>query len=185
MKKTICHIPFFLLVILLACKSNYRKAADEIFKRSPEPTNMNVGKHNYALDVPEGWATAYRTYGGVNYYFLNAPQSKADPNTNVNVITENMQNLSLDIFKAKSIESLKRTIPTATIQAEGEIEANGLNGSWYSYTMEQSGIKASIVSYIFPKDGIAYVITAGTQLEDASRYRKTFDAIAKSLKFDE
>jgi hypothetical protein len=94
-----------------------------------------------------------------------------------------MQNLSLNEFKAKTIESVKHSIPSASILAEGEIEANGLKGSWYSYSMEPQNIKATLVSYIYPKNGVAYTITAGTQTKDAARYRSTFDSVARSLKF--
>lgn len=118
----------------------------------------------------------------INYYFLGAPKTEDDPNTNINVITERMQNLSLETFRERTIESLKRTIPSVTILAEGYIEANGIKGAWYSYTMEPQGIQASLVSYIFPKNNTAYVVTGGTQLKDAARYRSTFDKTAKSIK---
>jgi hypothetical protein len=51
--------------------------------------------------------------------------------------------------------------------------------------MEPQGLKAALVSYIFPKDGIAYIITAGTEIEDPLHYRSHFDSVASSLKFVE
>lgn len=171
-----------LLVILLACKSKGQKAIDEIAEHMPDPVNMNLGKENYTIDVPEGWTTAHTIYGGINYYFLGAPKTEDDPNTNINVITERMRNYSLETFREKSIESLKQAIPSVTILAEGYIEANGIKGGWYSYTMAPQGMEASLVSYIFPKNNIAYIVTGGTQLKDAARYRSTFDRIAKSIK---
>jgi hypothetical protein len=185
MKKTTLYSIIFLFTFLTSCKSKYHKAADEIADRIPESNTMNAGKNKYKLFVPDGWSTKHQTYNGVDFYFLNAPQTKADPNTNVNLITENMQHLNLDVFKTGSIKSLKRAIPSAIILDEGDIIANGINGKWYTYTMAPAGVKASLVSYIFPKDGVAYIITAGTQIEDAARYRNTFDQIAKSLKFVE
>lgn len=184
--KTFCTL-IFLLVVTAACnnKSNYRKAAEEIVANVPPTANMNVGKLNYTVYIPTGWTTTHQTFSGIDYYFLSAPKTIDDPNTNINVITEYMQNLSLDEFKAKTIESVKRAIPSASILAEGDIEANGLKGSWYSYSMEPRNIKATLISYIFPKNGVAYIITAGTQTKDAARYRSTFDSVARSLKFSE
>lgn len=176
--------PFlFSVLFITACESRYRRAADEILDQIPTPTDMNVGDQNYLLDIPDGWKTENVTYRGINYYFLKAPQTATDPNTSINVITEYMHNLDLGEFHKKTIESIKQTIPSAKITAEGSIEAHGLRGSWYAYTMEPGGIKASLISYIFPKNGVAYIITAGTQPEDVSRYRKTFDGVAKSLTF--
>ena len=180
-----------MLTTVVSCKaksgSNYLKAAKEVLGSVPAPTNknMNVGTENYSLYIPKGWTTAHWTYAGINYYTLHAPVSENDPNTNVNVITENMQNLSLDVYKEKTIESIKKGIPSAFITGEGDIETNSFNGGWYSYTMEPAGVKASIVAYMFPKDGVAYIITAGTQKKDADRYRSTFDSIAKSFKFNQ
>jgi hypothetical protein len=170
-------------MIISACKSKNRQAMDEIAARMPEPTNMNVGKENYTIDVPEGWTTAHTTYSGINYYMMGAPKTEDDPNTNINVITESLHNLSLDDYREKAIESLKQAIPDANILQRGDIETtDGLKGNWYQYTMAPAGVTANLVSYIFPHNNIAYIVTAGTQLKDAARYRSTFDRIAKSIK---
>ena len=146
---------------------------------------MNVGKQNYHLYIPEGWTTEHRTAYGVDYYYLLAPKTAEDPNTSINVITEDMQNLSLDEFRDKTIESVKGAIPSASNFTEGGLIANGLAGKWYSYTMEPQGIKATLVCYIFPKEGIAYSITAGTQTKNVSHYRTLFDSVARSFRFVE
>ena len=178
---------FFLLILAVSCnnKSKYRKAADEIAANAPTTKNMNVGSENYSLYVPDGWTTAHRSAYGVNYYFISAPKTSDDPNTNINVATEYMQNLGLEEYLEKTISSVQKAIPSAKILSRGDIAAGDLKGAWYSYSMEPQGIEATLVCYIFPKDGIAYNITAGTQTKDAARYRKLFDTVAKSLKFNE
>ena len=129
----IVYIPF-LLVLLTACreKSKYRKAADEIAANVTDAKNMNAGKENYTIDVPNGWTTEHRSAYGVDYYFLLPPKTEKDPNTNINVITEYMQNLSLDDYRKKTIESVKKSIPGASILGQGDITADGLKGGWYS-----------------------------------------------------
>lgn len=185
MNKTVLYIPLLFLTILLSCKSKYRRAADKILKHTPQSTNMNLGGQNYMVDVPPGWTLSHQTIRDIDICFLAAPKTKEDPNTNMNILTEYMQNLSLEIYKAKTIESVKKSVPGAVILDEGDIEANGLKGGWYSYTMDVTGVKASLVSYIFPWHGIAYILTGGTQVEGAKRYRSTFDAIARSFRFKE
>lgn len=180
-------LSLFLLIILISCnnKSKYRKAADEIAANAPAPTNMNSGKDQYSLYIPVGWTTEHRLVYGVNYYFLSAPKTPDDPNTNINVASEYMQNLSLEEYRQKTIESIQKAIPSATILAQGDFTSEYLKGVWYSYAMAPQGIKATLVCYIFPKGGVAYIITAGTQTKDAIRYRGLFDSIARSFKFDE
>ena len=176
-------ISIFLLVGATGCQSKYKKAADEIVSNAPLPTNMNVGKENYNLYIPKGWTTEHRNVYGVDYYYLMAPKTKDDPNTSINVATEFMQNLRLEDYLTGTIQSVRKSIPSAVMLGQGEIVATRLKGSWYSYNMEPQGIKVTLVSYIFPKNGIAYIITAGTQTKDAAKYKSTFDSVAKSFKF--
>lgn len=181
----IFNTAILLLTLTTACttKSKYEKAADEILANERASKYMNAGMLKYRVKIPEGWTTDHRTYRGVDYYFLLAPKTIEDPNTNINIITEHMQGLDLPVFKAKAIESIKHAIPSAVILSEGDIKAKGLKGCWFSYTMSPQGIEATLVCYIFPKNGVAYVITAGTQMNDAARYRSIFDSVARSLKF--
>ncbi len=186
MVKKLLYIGFLLMLIMGDCKSKRERAAEEILdKGNFNSTNLNAGTKNYSIYLPKGWTTAQKNYKGVDIYYLLAPQTVADPNTSINVISEYMQNYTLDVFMVKTIQSLKNAIPSAAILAQGNITANGIKGSWYSYTMQPQGLKASLVSYVFPKNGVAYAITAGTQPNDAARYRHTFDSVARSLKFNE
>jgi hypothetical protein len=93
-----------------------------------------------------------------------------------------MQNLTLDVYREKTIESLTRIIPSVAIGEQGDIEADGIKGGWYTYTMNVDGVTSSVVAYIFPRNGIAYTITAGTQIKNIDRYRNLFDSTARSLK---
>ena len=174
----------FLFIVFTSCRdSAYKKAADEIASKLPEPTNMNVGHDKYALYIPNGWTTESRTMYGIDYYSLFAPKTTEDPNTSVNVITEYMRRLSLEEYRRKTIESVKKAVPSAINFKMGTITANELKGCWYSYDMKPQDIEASLVCYIFPKNGAAYILTAGTQTKLAVRYRSTFDSVAASLKF--
>ncbi len=181
----VIFISLFVFLATTSCKSKYRKAADEIVANAPAPTNMNVGTEKYSLYIPDGWTTTHRNNYGVDYYYISAPKTEDDPNTSVNVANEFMQNLSLEEYLKGTIRSIEKGIPSANILADGEILGDDLKGVWYSYNMESQGIKATIVSYIYPKDGIAYIITAGTQTKDALKYRGTFDKISKSFKFNQ
>ncbi|SHM50827.1 hypothetical protein SAMN05444266_108315 [Chitinophaga jiangningensis] len=178
-------IPLCLLLTLLACnnKSVYRKAADEIVEQIPANHHLNVGNRRYNIYVPAGWTTNTRTEYGIDYYFLLAPKTAADPNTNINVITEDMQHYTLEEYMQKTIQAVMKAIPSAVILDQGLIETDSLKGAWYKYNMEPRGIKATLVSYVFPKDNIAYIITAGTQTKDAGRYRPLFDSVATSFRF--
>lgn len=135
-------------------KSNHRKAAEDIIEKIPDTKNLNTGKRSYVLDVPVGWETKHQTAYGIDYYFLLAPKTLADPNTNINVMTESMLHLSLETYLKKAKEQVKLSISSAVILDEGSITAGSLKGAWYKYSMEPRGIKATLVCYIFPKDNV-------------------------------
>src|SRR4051812_4866259 len=98
-------ISFTLVILAVSChtKNKYERAADEILSNT-STKNMNAGSENYSLYIPDGWTTSRQRSHGVNYYFLFAPKTPNDPNTNINVISEDMQNLSLDKYCQKTIE---------------------------------------------------------------------------------
>jgi hypothetical protein len=175
-------VVMILTVAVVSCKSKYRKAADEIAANMPKPVNMNVGKEKYTVDIPQGWTTENRNVYGIDYFYLMAPKTIDDPNTSINIANEFMQNMSLEDYLARTIVSLKKAIPSAEILGQGKIEANDLKGAWLSYDMEQQGIEATLIAYIFPKDGIAYMLTAGTQRKDILKHKITFDKVARSFK---
>lgn len=181
--------PIILLIAAsFACNDNRspaRKAADKIFDKIPSTKNMNAGTTNYSLFVPEGWTTKRQSYRGIDYYFLLAPKTIDDPQTNINLITEDMRGVDLDKFVAASITSLKQIIPSAKILEKGKLTANGIKGRWYRYSMEPEGMKVVMIGYIFPKDGVCYIISCGTIPENFARHRSTFDKVAKSLKFND
>ena len=184
MNKTTLII-FALILCISACKSKNKSAADEIMDKLPaNKENLNVGDENYTLDVPTNWTTKHTTYRGVNYYFLMAPHVPGDFNTNVNVVTENMHEDDLPTYETNTVATMLRVMPTAKITDKGgDIEANGIKGTWFAYTMTQDGNALSLVCYIFPVNKVAYIITATTTPALAVSYRSTFDKIAQSLKW--
>jgi hypothetical protein len=190
MAKKLLYTVCLLMVMMVGCKTKNEKAAEEIwdgggFNNKAKVKNLNASTNNYSVYLPKGWTTKHRNYRGVNIFYLLAPQTAQDPNTSINILTEYMQHYSLQVYLSKTIAAVKKAVPSAVITGQGNITANGINGSWYSYTMQPQGIQASVVSYIFPKNGVAYAITGGTLPKYAARYRSTFDSVARSLKFNE
>lgn len=184
MKKTLTSLCLFMLLSLYSCHNN-KSTADEVFDKLPaNKENLNVGDQDYTLYVPENWTTKHTTYRGVNYYFLMAPHVPGDFNTNVNVVTENMHDDDLTTYETNTIATMLRVMPTAKITDKGgEIEANGIKGTWFAYSMTQDGTPLNLVCYIFPVNKVAYIITATTTPALAQNYRGTFDKIARSLKW--
>lgn len=178
------------LLFATSCKTDNKKlnkddakpmTNEEILEKASTSKNINVGDKVYLVDIPNGWTTKDTSINNLKFYFLVAPTSDADFRTNINIINESMQGISFDEYKKKTIESMKHYMPNVEILESGDMKASDLAGSWFHYNLTQSGIKLGIINYTFPKDGIAYIITATTKAENLDKYRITFDAVAKSF----
>ena len=186
MKKAFLFAATSFLLLVTSCKTETKtkdKSPDEILNEVSKLKTINVGNDNYIVNIPTDWTTKDTTLNGVSFYFLLAPKTDNDFNTNMNILNESMQGESFDDYKKKSIETMKKQMPSLKFLDNGDIEASNINGSWLHYKMEQSGLKIEIISYTFPKDGIAYIITATTKEGELDKYRNTFDAVAKSFRF--
>ena len=172
------------LTLALACNTKKQpKTADEVLS-SINKTNLNKGSQDFHLDTPEGWTTDRKTIQGINYYYIIAPNTGEVPSPNINLVSESMQGVTLKEYITKSLSSLKQILPTSQVIANGDIEANGMQGAWYNYTMEMQGVKANLMAYVFSKDGIAYVITGTCPPVKSGKYRPIFDSVAKSFKLN-
>jgi hypothetical protein len=170
------------LTFAFACNNNKQPKTAEDVLSSINKTNLNKGSEDFHLDTPEGWTTDKKTIQGINYYYIISPQTGDVPNPNINLVTESMQGVSLETYITKSLSSLEQILPGSKIVANGDIEANGVKGAWYNYTMEMQGVKADLMAYVYPAGGIAYVITGICTPGKKAKYRPIFDAVAKSFK---
>lgn len=179
------HIVFALALITASCSESGKRPSkiSEIDLSKVSTKNMNAGKEAYDLYIPENWQSERKTLNGVQYHFLFAPKTAEDPNTQVNIVSERMQGLSLYDYRQQSMESILKMIPGATMLINGQIETADTKGMWYSYRLQTDNTDATLVCYIIPRNGVAYSLTAGTQTKDAYRYRPLFDSIARSFRF--
>lgn len=174
-----------ILTLAFACNNNQQpKTLDDILN-SVDKTNLNKGSQNFHLDTPEGWKSEWRTAQGVDFYYMYSPQTSEVPNPNINIVTESMQGTSLKTYLSHSLSFVAHLYPGAKVVAEGDIEANGVHGGWYNIKMEFQGTKGDLMAYVFPSNGVAYVITALCPPNKKSKYRLIFDKVAKSFKVNE
>jgi len=173
------------LTLAFACNNNKQPKTAEDVLNSINKTNLNKGSEHFHLDTPEGWTTDRKTIQGINYYYIISPQTGEVPNPNINMVTESMQGASLKTYITRSLSSLEQILPGSKVVANGDIKANGIHGAWYNYTMEMQGVKADLMAYVFPADGIAYVITGICAPDKKTKYRPIFDKVAESFKVGE
>lgn len=174
----------YILLILTACKAKTKNTPEDFLNKLTNKQNFNVGKHKYTVNVPDGWTTKNSTHSGIDYFFLIAPRTEPNSNTSINFITENMAGFDLDTYTSLAKKNLKNDIPSVNFLESGSLN-NGTQSNWYSYTFTFDQNEVFCLTYIFAKDGIAYVMTNATHKKDSSLYRSTFEEVAKSFRFED
>lgn len=182
MKLPMKFVFFSVVLFLSACqlKTGINKKAGEL----PVTPGMNAGKDKFDLHVPDGWTSRRVNKEGVDYYFLNSPKSATDSAANINVVTEDMQGVGFEKYLETSKKMLKDYNPSVKFINEGKIKLQNKEGAWFRFNLAPNGTKIFALTFIFPRKGIAYVMTCATSGE-IERYKPTFDSVAKSLFFIE
>ncbi len=133
----------------------------------------------FSINIPAGWGHHTQMLNGFKIFFMNAPPSDGF-SPNLNILTESTQGLTNAQYIHISKEHMKQN--NFVIDAEGEFQANGIKGVYFSSKFDYQGRKLSSKSYNFIKGGLAYVITGTCLPGQAGAFRPIFDKTVKSFK---
>ena len=133
----------------------------------------------FSINIPAGWRHHTEMSNGFKIFFLNAPPS-AGFSPNLNILTEHMQGLTTAQYLRISKENMIKQ--NFVFDAEGDFQANGITGSYFSTTLDYQGRKLSLKTFNFFKSGLAYIITGTCLGSQAGAYRPIFDKTVMSFK---
>ena len=171
-----------LFTVLISCK-NKPATADELLEKASKAPGLNAGTGTFTVTAPEGWEKKDTVMNGITFLFIKSPVSSAMKGIrpSMNVVTENMGGVSFDEYVKRNQSTMNQYFDQYKELDNGSIEANGMKGKWMRYSHAQNGYTLDNMVYMFPKNGIAYVLTGATMQGDMDKYKNTYDAIAKSL----
>jgi len=161
--------------VLMAISLNFQNKAflREGFTQSVYDTT------NFSITIPRGWSHHTEISSGFKIFFLNAPPSDSF-SSNLNILTEDMHGLTKAQYIQTSKEQMKKQ--NFIFDGEGDFQANGIKGSYFSTTFDYQGRKLSLKTFNFIKGGLAYVITGTCLGSQADVYRPIFDKTVASFK---
>ena len=123
---------------------------DETVEETNDSEGYLFGDDNFTMEVAEGWTI--EEIAGMS--FILAPNGMS----NVNVVAEGMQGLSLDEYVDISLGILIETFPDLELLMDEEFEVHGRAGVVIAYI---SGMIEAYVTYQFfiEVNNVAYIIT--------------------------
>jgi hypothetical protein len=143
--------------------------------------NLNINKKQYVVNVPFGWQETDTSIQGVNIHFMFAPKDSSNFPSKMSIMNESMQGYSLDDLVKASLNHMQSLSFYKELE-QGDFETDShVKAKWVHYLCTADGYNLKNVIYIIPIDGIIYELTGTSTVGNFDKYRKDFDAIAKSF----
>jgi hypothetical protein len=152
--------------------------------QTSSPPKRNISKliidtNKFSIATPPGWQRHIQTSNGFEILFIMAPPvSGFSPN--VNILTEDLKGLSPEEYLKTNVENMKNA--NMILDDSGDFDADGLRGKYTTSTFNYQGTNIATKSYVFIKDGLAYVLTGSCLITQKDIYRPIFDKTVKTFK---
>ncbi len=175
---------FYILFLLLSvsCKNKSGKT-EEIFTDPPKPViKQEPPKFDFTVDPPAGWVMFDTVVNKLSLRFLRPQDAQSGGNPLVNILVATMEKKNIDEFSETNMAYLQKNMPGVVLQEKGSIAIPSIDARWFTYTKEQNGVLREMINYIIPLNGIAYMVTCGTNSGSMKKYRPVFDKIVRSFK---
>jgi hypothetical protein len=179
---------FFLLFAglstLASCQNNTRKSSspEEILKEAAKDPGANAGVSKFTIDAPAGWQKIDTSINGIKFTFLMAPAMERSFRANINVISQSMNNMSMESYFDTNVATMGQYMEKFSVGPKGEKKINGLPAKWVQYSHTQNGYDLDGLFCMIPKNGIAYIITFTVPKGSLNKYQGPFDEALNSFR---
>ncbi len=172
MKKLIIVLVFSIVVITLnSCKqangAELSKDKNLIENSAPAYDNWEViNGQDYSISYPKNWALDQSGADGVTFMITSPTESDGDKFTqNVNMVIENIGEISLDQYADAAVNQLKHAFPNNFLKKEKKT-INKIDYYKIIFFSEQNGMGFKFQQHYFVKNDKAYVLGFTTGIDD-------------------
>jgi hypothetical protein len=153
------------------------------FKNSAAPprniSKLIIDTTKFNIATPFGWQRRIQTSNGFEILFIVAPTADGF-SPNLNILTESLNGISTEEYLKTSAENMKNA--NMILDGSGDFQADGIQGKYSTSTFNYKGTDIATKSYVFIKDGLAYVLTGSCLISQKDTYRPIFDKTVKTFK---
>ena len=160
-----------------------KPSTDEaLLKAASHSPGINAGTGKFDINTPAGWQRKDTIFGGISAVMLSTPSSDPTFRTNINVVSDSMQNLSIDDYEQQTILNLAKYVRQFVLTGKGEVVIGGIPARWIQYSQRPIGFDLSNICYLVPNKGIVYIITCSSLQSQMEQNRPPFDQAVLSFR---
>jgi len=165
-------------ILILSFRNGSPQRNIEVAKIT-DTNEVRVDTDKFSIALPKGWRHFVQESQGFKIFFLMSPPvDNFAPN--LNILTEDTQGMSPDEYMKVSDENMKKG--GMIKDGSGDFEVNGVIGKYSTSVLSYQGTNIALKSYVFIKNGLAYVITGSCLVTQKDSYRPIFDKTVKTFK---
>ena len=150
-------------------------------------------EHNFSIQYPENWqyregfAKDSENLTGAIVVLQSPFEGKGDFfKENTYIFTENIPDTVTNV--GEYLDYTLKTLPSQMNEfnksEDGREIINGKESIWIKFSYVSRMQRLESLAYIFYKDGMGYVINSTTRPELFIKYRRTFENISRTMKFN-
>jgi hypothetical protein len=177
---------FLFLFILSACinENTKKKSPDELLKDGVKNSpGVNAGAGTYSINAPGGWTKTDTSINGLQATLLISPpeDSSDDFHENVNVVTENTNDMDIEEYFEKNLNGMKSQLQDFENEGIDETQINGAKVKSIRYSVHYSGNVLSLKTFFWVRNKTGYVITCTAREGEFSKWEPAFNEAVNSF----
>jgi hypothetical protein len=139
--------------------ASQRQADSELLRKADSTPGINAGEGNFDIKTPAGWHRTDTLMGNIKAIMLSTPSPSIRFRTNVSVVSQSMNGLTLDQFEQLTLNNMAKYIQHFALIGQGERAVGDLHARWLHYSQSPDGLDLENILYIITDKGVAYIIS--------------------------
>lgn len=154
-----------------------RRSDSELLRKADSTPGINAGAGNFDIRTPAGWQRTDTVMGNIKAIMLSTPSPSIRFRTNISVVSQSMNGLTLDQFEQLTLNNMAKYIEHFALMGQGERAIGDLHARWLHYSQSPDGLDLENILYIITDKGVAYIITCsalkGHLLQNHAAFEQT------------
>ncbi len=159
-----------------------RRSDSELLRKADSTPGNNAGAGNFDIKTPAGWHRTDTLMGTIRAVMLSTPSPSIRFRTNVSVVSQSMNGLTLDQYEQLTINNMARYIHQFALIGQGDRTIGDLHTRWLHYSQSPEGLDLENICYIIPDKGVSYIITCSALKGHMLQSRGAFEQAITSFR---
>jgi len=168
-----------------SASASQRRADSELLRKADSTPGINAGAGNFDIKTPAGWQRTDTLMGNIKAIMLSTPSPSIRFRTNVSVVSQSMNGLTLDQFEQLTLNNMAKYIQHFGLIGQGERAIGTVHARWLHYSQSPDGLDLENILYIITDKGVAYLITCSALKGHLLQNHAAFEQAITSFRLHE